>query len=131
MDDTITQKWSDAREVCKKLGGDLVVISSAEENDFVYELVMEQQTVTETKAWIGLKKNTDDSKWYWVDGTPLEGNYQSWGEGEPNNRVGNENCAHFFGQPGKWNDAACEMTGYWASKSPTILCEKPAEIVPL
>ena len=106
----------------------MAVITSAEENEFVYELVMEKETVTETKAWIGLKRNTDDSKWYWVDGTPLEGQYENWGEGEPNNLIGNENCAHFFGQPGKWNDAPCEMTGYWAPKSPTILCEKPAEV---
>ena len=120
-------KWSDARAVCQNLGGDLAVITSAEENEFVYELVMEKETVTETKAWIGLKRSTDDSKWYWVDGTPLEGQYVNWGEGEPNNLMGNENCAHFFGHPGKWNDAPCEMTGGWAPKSPTILCEKPAE----
>ena len=101
-------------------------LSSAKENDFVYELVMEQETATETKAWIGLKKNTDDSKWYWVD-TLLEGYYQSWRD-EPHNLMENENCAHFYGQPGKWNDSKCEMTRGWASKSPTILCEKHGEI---
>ena len=85
---------------------------------------MEQETVTEGKAWIGLKKNTDDSKWYWVDGTPLEGQYINWGPGEPNNAGGHEDCGHFFNLPGKWNDAPCEFVGGWAPKAPTILCEK-------
>ena len=79
---------------------------------------MEKETVTETKELIGLKKNTDDSKWYWVDGTPLEGQYENWGEGEPNNLIGNENCVHFFGQPGKWNDAQCEMAGVGLPRAP-------------
>ena len=90
------------------MGGDLAVIKTAEENDFVYKLVMKKKNVPEMKAWIGLKKHTTDSKWYWVDG-----HSQSWGEGEANNLVGNENCAHFFGQPGKWNDAPCETKGAW------------------
>ena len=120
----ITPKWEDARAVCQGLGGDFVVITSAEENDFVYKLAMEQENVPEGIAWIGLRKNTEDSKWYWVDGTPLKGNFESWGEGEPNNLGGNENCGHFFREPTKWNDAKCELPEDWAEKAPIILCEK-------
>ena len=106
------------------MGGDLVVINSSEENEFVYGLAVEQENVPEGKAWIGLFKNTEDSKWYWVDGTPLEGHFEYWGEGEPNNYGGDENCGHFFGEPTTWNDASCEFTGGWAKKAPTIVCEK-------
>ena len=123
-DDTITTKWSDARALCQNLGGDLVVITSTEEDDFVYNMAIEQETVTEGKAWIGLKKSVDDSNWYWVDGTPLEGQYENWGSGEPNNLGGNEDCGHYFNQPGKWNDISCELTGGWAAKAPTVVCER-------
>ena len=81
--------------------------------------------VTEGKAWIGLKKNPVDSNWYWVDGTPLEGQYKNWGPGEPNNDgLHNENCGHFFRDLRKWNDVRCEFIGNWAAKAPTIICEK-------
>ena len=85
---------------------------------------MEQETVTEGKAWIGLKESADDSKWYWVDGTPLEGQYENWGLGEPNNAGVQEDCGHFFNKPGKWNDISCELTGDLAAKAPIVVCEK-------
>ena len=28
-------------------------------------------------AWLGLKQNFDDSKFYWVDDTPLDGQYEA------------------------------------------------------
>ena len=124
VDDTPTPKWSDARAVCQGLGGNLVVINSGEENDFVYKLVTEQEKVTQGKAWIGLKRNADDSKWYWVDGTPLEGHYDKWSPGEPNDNGGNEDCGRLNGELGSWYDVPCTLTGVWVPHSPTILCEK-------
>ena len=119
----MTPKWEDARTVCKNLGGDLVVITSAEENDFLYKLAMEQKTVNQGRAWIGLKKNTTDFKWYWVDDTPLEGQYKNWAPGEPNNGGGHEDCGHFIINR-KWNDLKCEFEGNFSELVPTILCEK-------
>ena len=124
VDDTPNPKWSEARAVCQGLGGDLVVINSGEENDIVYKLVIKQKTVTRGKAWIGLKRNTDDSKWYWVDGTPLEGHYDNWSPGEPNNYGGNEGCGRLNGELGDWYDVPCTLTGGWVPISPTILCKK-------
>ena len=126
MDDTPTAKWSDARAVCQGLGGDLAVIKSAGKNDYLFNLVTMQETVTDGKAWIGLEKNADDSKWYWIDGTPLEGNYENWDAGEPNNALGDENCGHFYKSQGGWNDHLCEMKGEWLKPDqvPVILCEK-------
>ena len=124
VDDKPTPRWNDARAVCQSLGGDLVVINSGEENDFVYKLVIEQKTVTQGKAWIRLKKNPVNSKWYWVDRTPLEGQYENWSPGEPNNDGGNENCGRLNEKPGYWYDVPCTLTGGWVPRSPTILCEK-------
>ena len=126
MDDTPTPKWSDARAVCRGLGGDLAVINSAEENDYLFNVVLMEETVTKGKAWIGLTKDPYDSKWYWIDETPLEGNYENWNAGEPNNASGDEDCAHFYKSEGGWNDHRCEMKGEWLEldQVPVILCEK-------
>ena len=125
VDDTPTPKWSDARAACQGMGGDLAVIKSAEKNSFLFNMVTAQSTVTTGKAWIGLEKQADDSKWYWIDGTPLEGNYENWEAGEPNNAGGHEDCVHFYKSQGGWNDHKCEMTGEWLGldQSPVILCE--------
>ena len=102
---------------CHRMGANLPIINSAEENTFISDLLKRQVT---TKAWIGLKRNASDSKFYWVDGTPLKGNYDSWRSGQPNNRKGNQNCAFIVLQSGHgvWNDKACEK-----SKVAT-LCQK-------
>ena len=61
------------------------ITRSAQEDDFIYGLEMKQPTVTRRDAWIGLQRNAADKKFYWVDSTPLEGHYQNWNKGEPNN----------------------------------------------
>ena len=78
IDDTPTQNQKDARTTCQSMGGDLPIIASAEENQFVQDLVFKQNTVTGKGAWIGLKRNDANSLFYWIDGTPLEGHYQNW-----------------------------------------------------
>ena len=127
IDDTPKPNQNDARTTCQSMGGDLPFIASAEENQFVKDLVLKQNTVTLRGAWIGLQKNVTDSLFYWTDGTPLAGHYQNWNEGEPNNAKGNEGCVHtcpLNDPPGTWNDDPCNLkpdqNGY-----PVILCQKP------
>ena len=90
---------------CHIMGANLPIINSAEENTFIRDLLKAQRT---KRAWIGLQQNASDSKFYWVDGTPLKGNYDSWVSGEPNNNNGNENCAVVRSGHGEWNDIPCE-----------------------
>lgn len=54
-------EWDDARTVCKSYGGDLAIIRSSEENQFVWDLVTRQNTVTELGAWIGLFRKDDSN----------------------------------------------------------------------
>ena len=70
-------------------------------------------------VWLGLNRHGSSFRWY--DGTSA--GYQIWGNGEPNNRGGNENCAQMYkggGNAGKWNDHQC--SGYGAA--PSALCQK-------
>lgn len=101
---------SDAQEECNKMGAHLPVIKSAVENSFILKLLHEQG---KHWAWLGLQRRQNDSEFYWIDGTQLEGNYDSWKNGEPSNNY-EEDCAYISadgstGDAGEWNDIACEI----------------------
>lgn len=91
------------------LGADLLIIKSAEENDFISEFL---KTKGRNWAWLGLRRKVPGLKFYWVDGTPLEGKYDSWGPGEPNNTNR---------MKGNWNDFRCERT---STPGPSVVCQK-------
>ena len=127
--DIPTLEWSDARRNCQKLGGDLAKITSASENQFVFDLVTKQTKITSFGAWLGLHRKADN-KFYWADNTPLAG-YSNWKTGEPNNLGLQEKCGHIWGKgpnKGKWNDTRCtRQSDSTAEKSPVVLCQKKAK----
>ena len=80
--DTPTVNWSNARTACRNLGGDLAIIRSQDENNFTLDLVMKQKTVTFWGAWLGLHRNPSArDEFYWIDGTPLAGQFSAWTSG--------------------------------------------------
>ena len=118
IDDSPIQRMTDARQICQNLGAELSIIRSAKENDFISDLV--KKLNKDIAVWLGLQRKAD-SKFYWIDGTPLEGHYQNWNRGEPNNARWRENCVHMYGtgyRVGKWNDLPCIYA------APSVLCQK-------
>ena len=119
-----TLKWSDARRTCQMLGGDLAIIKSADENNFVFTLLKKQKTITDLGVWLGFVRKADN-KLYWIDDTPLAKGYTAWSSGQPDNV--SEKCGNMFGSAkgseGKWNDLSCDVTRYW-KVAPVILCKK-------
>ena len=121
--DVPTLEWNDARRNCQKLGGDLTKITSAAENQFIYDLLIKQKKTTAHGAWLGLHRKAD-KKFYWADGTPLTG-YTAWATGEPNNQA--EECTHMHGSgpaKGKWNDLHCTRGKAEIALAPVVLCQK-------
>ncbi|XP_015260534.1 PREDICTED: CD209 antigen-like [Cyprinodon variegatus] len=59
--------WSESRKYCQERGGDLVIIKSNEEQEFVKNLNRNQE------SWIGLEGKWLEGKidWRWVDGSTL------------------------------------------------------------
>ena len=124
---TPTSSWSAARNICQILGADLVVIKSEAENQFIYNDVYVKKGGSGV-LWIGMKRNTRDKNFYWIDGSPASYSdryYTNWYPGQPDNSGYNEDCgeiltccleAHFE----KWNDTPC------SSLASFVLCEKPA-----
>ena len=112
------------------MGADLPVIRSAAEDKFIFNLMKNQSTVTRLGLWLGMNRSAVDLKFYWVDGTPLEGHYQNWADGEPNNSNNGEHCGNMYGtpgtsHPGKWNDLFCDCSRHGIEAAPVILCQKP------
>ena len=110
------------------LGGDLAIIKSAAENNFIFTLLKKQKTITDWGVWLGFVRKADN-KFYWIDDTPLAKGYTVWASGEPNNDGGKEKCGNMFGPPHvygrKWNDLFCDVdpASQW-KYAPVILCKK-------
>ena len=89
---TGSMTWTDARQACLNMGGHLVTVTSAAENNFIFNLW--------PSGWIGLTDEVVEGQWRWVTGEPFS--WSNWNAGEPNN-AGNEDYIQFVGG-GKWND---------------------------
>ena len=98
--------WEEASNNCIDLGGNLVTISSFEENQFVSNLIPGEQ------FWIGYTDELEEGVFSWVDNS--ENNFTNWAPTEPSNSgpTGNEdytliNSGEGGSSPfeGFWNDA--------------------------
>jgi len=89
---TGSMTWTDARQACINMGGHLVTVTTAAENNFIFNLW--------PSGWIGLTDEVSEGTWRWVTGEPYT--WGNWNWGEPNN-AGNEDYIQFVGN-GQWND---------------------------
>ncbi|XP_036446135.1 hepatic lectin [Colossoma macropomum] len=94
--------WNSSRERCKELGGDLVIVNSKEEHEFLARMAAADL------HWIGLTDAEDEGVWLWVDHTPLMKNLSWWAyppdDWKAHNPLG-EDCAVYY--TGKWADVSC------------------------
>ncbi|XP_041857535.1 CD209 antigen-like protein C [Melanotaenia boesemani] len=110
---TKSGSWDQGREDCRGRGGDLVVIDSAEEQEFLSKFAKEL-------CWIGLSDKEREGIWKWVDGTSLI--LTNWDTNQPDNggdpQWGDEDCVQLrnFGMK-SWNDVNCTASMWW-------ICEK-------
>ena len=87
---------------------------------------MKQKTVTFWGAWLGLYRNPSaGDEFYWIDGTPLVGQFSAWESGEPNQV--HEKCVQMYTAPykmGMWNDKGCSFSDAEKNQAPVVLCQK-------
>lgn len=109
--------WSDARLAAISKGGHLATITSAAENQFVFELILDDSFWTGDGLeqfvygpWLGAQQQPGSSEpdggWSWVTGETFQ--FTSWFSGEPSNTNGIEDALHFINRDlsstGPWND---------------------------
>lgn len=98
--------WTESAEAARGLGGFLVTVDDADENDWLFDTFASFDNQTR-HLWIGLSDADDEGNFRWHDGTPFF--YRSWGDGQPG-QGGDEDYVHITGtnmgniQPGDWND---------------------------
>ena len=93
--------WSLANTICFVYGGNLVSISSAQEQIFI------ENRFPGTQGWIGA--SLEEGEWEWTTDEPFE--FTNWKQGEPNNQNGSEGYAHLYTGM-QWNDLPEDDTTY-------------------
>merc|ERR1711936_121422 len=96
---TVSMTWYQSQQYCRDMGGYLLEIDSAAEQQVIESLVPLHSGVA---YWIGLGR-TPGEGWVWAESWS-EAAYTNWGNGEPNNSHNNdveeevgENCVHLSG----------------------------------
>ncbi|XP_036797745.1 CD209 antigen-like protein 2 [Oncorhynchus mykiss] len=105
----VSKTWKESRRDCLNRGGDLVIIQSREEQDYIKTFMV--------MSWIGLTDEDREGLWTWVDNTQLT-TAEYWHPGEPNGGR-EENCGMIWMNYDAWNDASCSAALPW-------ICEKYA-----
>ncbi len=119
--------WTGAKDEAENrtenygLIGYLVTITSARENQFVFDLIENKpQSHSSYAAWIGASDKDEEGKWIWMTG-PEKGNtinWENWLPNEPNNKgswvIGYENyaCMQYEQGSSQWNDLRHNGGGY-------------------
>jgi hypothetical protein len=101
--------WLEAESACVALGGHLVAIETAPEQDVAWSVSM-------GGGWIGATDEGSEGAWRWTTG---ESWTPRWGSTQPDNAGGAENCAALWSAfDGAWADVSCD------SRLPAV-CELP------
>ena len=109
--------WEEAETNAVALGGHLVTINDAQENQWLVQNYYGKDLLSETlenkSVWIGYNDIKNEGNWEWSSGETS--NYKNWGSGEPDGREtykAGEEYAEFLlfdsynRDPGQWGDNA-------------------------
>lgn len=137
--DTISRKWSLARDTARINGSELWIINNLQENTHVYNNFLPFNANNSASYWAGLYQDLSASNfsepgggWKWLDGTTMT--FSNWYTNEPNNTWAQgvaENFMHIKWSSmyfDKWNDVIEDLpaAGYLSygiseSNTPTYL----------
>lgn len=104
--------WTDSEAEAITLGGHLVTINNAQENDFVYDTFVPLLPITPSLLWIGFNDIANEGIFEWVSGEPVT--YTNWqAPQQPDNARGEEDYVWMWTPQGipqspqvfrQWND---------------------------
>jgi hypothetical protein len=118
--------WSHARDACVAQGMRLAWLDSADENTEVSKKV--DALSGEAEVLFGATDAADEGEWLWFGGDQfwqgnqygesVDGLFNNWAEGTPNNDNGGEDCVVLNPMTTFWGDRICSATYAY-------LCEEP------
>ncbi|XP_023274610.1 asialoglycoprotein receptor 1-like [Seriola lalandi dorsalis] len=120
--------WSSSRAWCRTQGGDLLIINSEQEQNFIFDTSRApEQSIT--RLWIGLTDAEEEDDWRWVDGSKVNSDVQYWlsrpgmatepDDWKLDDPLG-EDCGHVDTSENalkSWMDGSCKKPYRW-------ICEK-------
>jgi len=117
--------WWEAKFACDDIGGQLVVISTEQENEFVRRLAKDHL------VWLGGTDEFEEGKWTWDNGEAFK--FKNWDAKQPSASPG-FNFLILNGKNGKWADTtdfSGKVKGYiceWKGTAPKDAGPKDAEL---
>ncbi|XP_017569678.1 macrophage mannose receptor 1-like isoform X2 [Pygocentrus nattereri] len=109
-----TTTWLEARDSCRRKGGDLLSILSVEEQSFIISQLGYSKT---DELWIGFNDLKTSMLFEWSDHSSVT--FALWDTKEPSHYAGlKEDCVLMRGEEGKWADHICQNKyGYICKKN--------------
>lgn len=107
----VTNTWDYAQQACVNAApgklSNLVSIHNSLEGRFAGELVLRYISTTYDSFWIGLRKDSRNTSFKWIDNTEVE--YTYWNPGEPNDIDGTQLCGRQYHKnfANTWDDYPC------------------------
>lgn len=108
----IMLNWLAAEEYCQKFNAHLPSVLNKTDVDVLRALIADRlympmfiqgfNATSESGYFLGGYRNPNETVWKWTNGKLF--NYTLFGEGEPNNKEGNEYYLHDYYSLGKWID---------------------------
>lgn len=119
--------WEEAYDYCAEADGELVTITSPEEQKFIEEILVDCEI---TFSWIGMTK--EDGKWQWITGEQVT--YNNWAVLEPSTFNAGKTAAYIsvekqesllgiLGGQGRWRSSEPEGSGEIGATG--FICEWP------
>ena len=81
------KSWTEARDIATSLGGYLVAVNDATENQWIRDK-MQEAGYQWNSVWIGYTDETSEGLFEWANGS--DSTYENWQNGEPNNSGGED-----------------------------------------
>jgi Ca2+-binding RTX toxin-like protein len=102
------QTWTEAQAEAVRLGGNLVTINDAQEENWLHQTFGWSEIY-----WTGLTDQVQEGNWQWASGEAVT--FTNWAPGEPNNSAADQDYASFNAGAGKgqWDDAGDRGNFQW------------------
>lgn len=113
----IMRDYSQAQQACAAQGMRLAWLESADENSQVATKV--DAISKDAEVYLGANDIANEGKWFWDGGAQfwdgnqygkaVNGGYNAWTDGTPNNANNNEDCAVLISGSADWGDRSCSV----------------------